>query len=143
MNTMPFGFTREIISHSDFIKHYGFVLGGLLIHDFNEVMNDTFREYDGDKHPEKLEYIRSENGLYWVRWNDGKGNDYKYRWNSPNGHSGMMTAEALSLCCFSAAANLLAWKNIEFRKVCSDIYLESLGVIHKHPEGGEIWWCNA
>ena len=132
----------ESVSHADFMKHYGFLLGARLINGFNEVMNDTFREYDGDKHPEKLEYLRSEGGLYWVRWNDGKENNYKYRWHSPNGHSGMMTAEALSLCCFSCAANWLAWMDTNARKVCSDIYLASIEVIHNHPEAGEIWSCN-
>lgn len=137
---------HEIITYFDFMNHYnyyGLFLGSHLISGFNQVMNDTIREYDGDKNPEKLEYVRSENGLYWVRWNDGKEDNYKYRWHSPNGHSGMMTAEALSLCCFSCAANWLSWSmKGEFGKSCFDIYIATLGVIHNHPEAAEIVLCN-
>ena len=134
--------TCEIVSHEEFMNHYGFILGSHLTLLFNQLMRDTIDEYDGDSHPENLEYLRSANGLYWVRWNGARGHDQRYRWHSPNGHSGIMTAEAVSLACFSCAANWIAWTRSEYRNVCSDIYLASLPVVHTHPEAGQILLCN-
>lgn len=134
--------TCEIVSHEEFINHYGFMLGSRLTYLFNQLMGDTISGYDGDSHPEHLEYLRSANGLYWVRWNGARGHDQRYRWHSPNGHSGIMTAEAASLACFSCAANWISWVNVQYRNACIDIYRTSLEVIRNHPEAREIFSCN-
>ena len=133
---------HKTITHSDFLNHYGVLLGTLLIQMFNKDMHDSCSAYDGYNHPEKLEYLCSENGFVWIRWNDGMKPNNKHCCGFEYHKNVMMSDEALSLCCFSYIVNKLAWTRSEYCKVCSDTYLASLFVIHSHPEASVILSCN-
>ena len=93
--------TFETVTYEEFLNHYGFMLGCRLVYDFNEGMREYIPEYDGDTHPEYLEYVRTNDGFYWIRWNDRREDSPLYTCTCPSGCQISAPAEAHSMTFFS------------------------------------------
>ena len=93
--------TFETVTYEEFLSHYGFLLGCRLVYDFNEAMREYVPEYDGDTHPEYLDYVRTNDGFYWIRWNDRREGAPLYTCTCPSGCQISAPAEALSMTFFS------------------------------------------
>ena len=105
----------ERISRKSFLKHYGTHFGNYFIDGFKVLMKEHLAN---DFQSCRLEYFCSDDGFYWLRWN----NSEDHLWKMPDGRQGMINADASSLMLFSVVAKFIAEEDKSFEVMADHIH---------------------